>query len=76
MIRLTDECLVCGGTHAIGLPCPYSIAMARLDTAKSIVIKAAPMLMSDKYKFDGDEIHGPRRPTPCNYSTTHTIGGD
>ena len=38
----------------------------RLDAATHLVIAAAPVLMSDKYKFDGDEIHGPRRPTPCN----------
>ena len=40
--------------------------MARLTAAQAKVLAAAPVLLSDKYKFDGDEIHGPRRPTPCN----------
>lgn len=38
----------------------------RLDAATRLVIAAAQVLMSDKYKFDGDEIHGPRRPTSCS----------
>ena len=33
----------------------------RLDAATRLVLAAAPVLMSDKYKFDGDEIHGKRR---------------
>ena len=37
--------------------------MARLTAAQATVLAAAPVLMSDKYKFDGDEIHGPRRPS-------------
>ena len=40
--------------------------MARLTAAQAKVLAAAPVLMSDKYKFDGDEIHWSRRPTPCN----------
>ena len=36
--------------------------MARLTAAQAKVLAAAPELMSDKYKFDGDEIHGKRRP--------------
>ena len=35
--------------------------MARLMAAQAKVLSAAPVLMSDKFKFDGDEIHGPRR---------------
>ena len=38
--------------------------MARLMDAQAKVLAAAPVLMSDKYKFDGDEIHGKRR---CNH---------
>ena len=37
--------------------------MARLTAAQAKVLAAAPVLMSDKYKFHGDEIHGPRRPS-------------
>ena len=37
--------------------------MARLTAAQAKVLAAAPELMSDKYKFDGDEIHGKRRPS-------------
>ena len=36
--------------------------MARLLEAQAKVLDAAPVLMSDKFKFDGDEIHGKRRP--------------
>lgn len=36
--------------------------MARLMAAQAKVLAAAPVLMSDKFKFDGDEIHGKRRP--------------
>lgn len=36
--------------------------MARLMEAQAKVLAAAPALMSDKFKFDGDEIHGKRRP--------------
>lgn len=35
----------------------------RLDAATRLVIAAAPVLMSDKYRFDGDEILGKRRPS-------------
>ena len=35
--------------------------MARLMAAQATVLAAAPVLMSDKFKFDGDEIHGKRR---------------
>ena len=35
--------------------------MERLMAAQAKVLAAAPVLMSDKFKFDGDEIHGPRR---------------
>ena len=35
--------------------------MARLMAAQAKVLASAPALMSDKFKFDGDEIHGPRR---------------
>ena len=31
--------------------------MARLMAAQAKVLSAAPVLMSDKFKFDGDEIH-------------------
>ena len=37
--------------------------MARLMAAQAKVLSAAPVLMSDKFKFDGDEIHGKRRPS-------------
>lgn len=37
--------------------------MARLMAAQANVLSAAPVLMSDKFKFDGDEIHGKRRPS-------------
>ena len=37
--------------------------MARLMAAQANVLAAAPALMSDKFKFDGDEIHGKRRPS-------------
>ena len=37
--------------------------MARLTAAQAKVLAAAPVLMSDKYKFHGDEIHRPRRPS-------------
>ena len=33
----------------------------RLDAATRLVIAAAPVLMYDKFKFDGDEIHGNRK---------------
>ena len=35
--------------------------MARLMAAQAKVLAAAPVLMSDKFKFDGDEILGERR---------------
>ena len=35
--------------------------MARLMAAQEKVLAAAPVLMSELFKFDGDEIHGPRR---------------
>ena len=35
--------------------------MARLMAAQKLVIDASPILMSDKFKFDGDEITGKRR---------------
>ena len=35
--------------------------MERLMSAQEKVLAADPVLMSDKYKFDGDEIHGKRR---------------
>ena len=35
--------------------------MERLMAAQEKVLAAAPVLMSDEFKFDGDEIHGPRR---------------
>lgn len=35
--------------------------MARLMAAQAKVLAAAPVLMSDKFKFDGDEILGKRR---------------
>ena len=38
--------------------------MARLMAAQAKVLAASPVLMSDKFKFDGDEIHGKRR---CNH---------
>ena len=38
--------------------------MARLIAAQAKVLAAATELMSDKFKFDGDEIHG-RRKSAC-----------
>ena len=35
--------------------------MERLMAAQAKVLAAAPVLMSGRFKFDGDEIHGPRR---------------
>ena len=35
--------------------------MQRLMAAQAKVLAAAPALMSDEFKFDGNEIHGPRR---------------
>lgn len=35
--------------------------MARLLDAQKLVIAAAPVIMSDEYKFHGDEILGKRR---------------
>ena len=35
--------------------------MARLMAAQAKVLAAAPVLMSDKFKFDGYEVHDPRR---------------
>lgn len=35
--------------------------MARLMAAQAKVLAAAPALISDEFKFDGDEVHGPRR---------------
>ena len=35
--------------------------MARLLDAQKLVIAAAPVLMSDEYKLDGNEILGKRR---------------
>ena len=35
--------------------------MQRLMSAQAKVLAAAPVLMSDKFKFDGDEILGKRR---------------
>ena len=40
--------------------------MARLTAAQAKVIAAAPRLMSEEFLFNGDEIHGPRRPDQCN----------
>ena len=36
--------------------------MARLTAAQAKVIATAPRLMSEEFLFNGDEIHGPRRP--------------
>lgn len=56
------ECLICGGNHGDGMPCPQMTAMAaRLKSAVGRVMAAAPLLMSDRYKFDGDEINGQRK---------------
>lgn len=38
-------------------------AQSRLDDALAIVRTAAPHLLSDKYKFEGDEVMGERKPT-------------
>ena len=35
--------------------------MQRLMSAQAKVLAAAPVLMSDKFKFDGDEILGKQR---------------
>ena len=35
--------------------------MARLMAAQARALAAAPALMTDKFKFNGDEIHGKRR---------------
>ena len=35
--------------------------MARLLAAQRVAIAAAPTLLSDEFKFKGDEIMGPRR---------------
>ena len=40
--------------------------MARLTAAQAKVIAATPRLMSEEFLFNGDEIHGPRRPDQCN----------
>ena len=52
--------------HSIGLSfdgcSSREQVMERLMAAQAKVLAAAPVLMSDKYKFDGDEIHGKRRP--------------
>ena len=37
--------------------------MERLMSAQAKALAAAPALTSDKFKFDGDEIHGKRRPS-------------
>lgn len=47
-----------------GIPEPEANgAQSRLDDALAIVKAAAPHLLSDKYKFYGDEIMGERKPT-------------
>lgn len=38
-------------------------ARSRLDDALAIVKAAAPHLLSDKYKFEGDEVLGEQKPT-------------
>ena len=35
--------------------------MERLMAAQAKLLATVPVLISDKYKFDGDEIHGRRR---------------
>ena len=40
--------------------------ISRLTAAQAKVIAASPRLMSGEFLFDGDEIHGPRRPDICN----------
>lgn len=35
--------------------------MGRLMAAQDKALAASPVLMCDKFKFDGDEIHGKRR---------------
>lgn len=57
-----ELCLVCGGKHGNGMPCPEMTAMAvRLKSAVGRVMAASPLLMSDQYKFNGDEINGQRK---------------
>ena len=52
-----DDCLSFDGCHS------REQVMARLKAAQAKVLAASPVLMSDKFKFDGDEIHGKRRPS-------------
>ena len=35
--------------------------MERLMAAQAKVLEEAPVLIPDEFKFNGDEIHGPRR---------------
>ncbi len=53
-VRIVDE----------GIPCPSDDnAATRLSNAVELVKAAAPHLLSDKYKFNGDEVMGERKPT-------------
>ena len=53
------------GSQEIGLSFEGKMSrdqvMERLMAAQAKVLAAAPVLMSERFKFDGDEIHGPRR---------------
>ena len=57
-----ELCLVCGGKHGNGMPCPEMTAMAyRLKSAANKVLADAPFLMRDEFAFNGEEINGPRK---------------
>ena len=57
-----ELCLVCGGKHGNGMPCPEMTAMAyRLKVTFDRIMTAAPVLMRDEHKFNGDEINGQRK---------------
>ena len=59
-----SEIISRASNHEIGLSFEGKMSrdqvMARLIAAQAKVRSAAPVLMSDKFKFDGDEIHGKR----------------
>lgn len=60
-----SEIISRASNHEIGLSFEGKMSreqvMGRLMAAQAKVLAAAPVLMSDEFKFDGDETHGKRR---------------
>lgn len=55
IIKMAVDDVKCGRTWS------RDEVAARLKSSVGRVMAAAPLLMSDQYKFNGEEINGPRK---------------